>query len=124
MLNSFNTLLVVIVIGFLVLYWKLGSHLICPDNPYGKTKPTTGGHVLWDCAFGDSFADGFVTAANSDKFYKVSLLVECLLERAAAQAEKSGDQVAIVKAQEEHDAYRDLCLRADKVNLGVPYSAL
>jgi len=82
MLSSLNTLLVVIVIGFLVLYWYLAPHFICPDNPYGKKKPTTGGHVLWSCEYADSFADGYVTACNGDLFYKVSLLVECLLERA------------------------------------------
>lgn len=46
------------------------------------------------------------------------------LARALGQAEKSGDQEAIAKAKAEHDAYKDLCLRADRMNLGVPYGAL
>lgn len=46
------------------------------------------------------------------------------LARAVGQAEMSGDQVAIAKARTEHDAYKDLCLRADKMSLGVPYGAL
>ncbi len=46
------------------------------------------------------------------------------LARAARQAEKSGDKEAIAKAKAEHDAYKDLCLRADRMNLGVPYGAL
>ncbi len=46
------------------------------------------------------------------------------LARAARQAEKSGDKEAIAKATAEHDAYKDLCLRADRRNLGVPYGAL
>lgn len=46
------------------------------------------------------------------------------LARAVGQAEKSGDQEAIAKAKTEHDAYKELCLRADRMNLGVPYGAL
>ncbi len=46
------------------------------------------------------------------------------LARAVAQAEKSGDQEAIAKAKAEHDAYKALCLNADKMNLGVPYGVL
>ena len=46
------------------------------------------------------------------------------LARAVGQAEKSGDQEAIAKAKAEHDAYKDLCLRADRMNLGVPYGAI
>jgi len=46
------------------------------------------------------------------------------LARAVGLAEKSGDQEAIAKAKAEHDAYKDLCLRADRMNLGVPYGAL
>lgn len=46
------------------------------------------------------------------------------LARAIGQAKKSGDQEALAKAQAEHDAYKDLCLKADSVNLGVPYGAL
>lgn len=46
------------------------------------------------------------------------------LAKAVGQAEKAGDKEAIAKAQAEHDAYKDLCLKADKMNLGVPYGAL
>ena len=46
------------------------------------------------------------------------------LAQALGQAEKSGDQDAIEKAKAEHDAYRDLCLKADKMNLGIPNGAL
>ena len=46
------------------------------------------------------------------------------LARALGQAEKSGDQDAITKAKAEHDAYKDLCLRADRMNLGVTYGSL
>ena len=46
------------------------------------------------------------------------------LARALGQAEKSGDQDAIAKAKAEHDAYKDLCLRADRMNLGVTYGSL
>ena len=41
------------------------------------------------------------------------------LARSMGQAEKSGDQEAFAKAKAEHDDYRDLCLRADRMNLGV-----
>lgn len=43
---------------------------------------------------------------------------------AVGQAKKSGDQEAFAKAKAEHDDYKDLCLRADRMNLGVPYGAL
>jgi len=46
------------------------------------------------------------------------------LARELGQAEKSGDAEVIAKAKAEHDAYRDLCLKADKMNLGVPCGAL
>lgn len=46
------------------------------------------------------------------------------LAKAVGQAEISGDQEAIAKAKAEHDAYKDLCLRADRMNLGVPNGAL
>ena len=46
------------------------------------------------------------------------------LARALGQAEKSGDQDAIAKAKAEHDAYKDLCLRAGRMNLGVTYGSL
>jgi hypothetical protein len=46
------------------------------------------------------------------------------LAKALGDAKKSGDADAIAEAQREHDDYRDLCLRADEVTLGVPYSAL
>ena len=35
------------------------------------------------------------------------------LARIMGQAEKSGDKAAFAKAKAEHDAYKDLCLRAD-----------
>lgn len=41
------------------------------------------------------------------------------LARAVGQAEKSGDQEALAKAKAEHDTYRDLCLKADRMILGV-----
>ena len=46
------------------------------------------------------------------------------LAKAVGHAEQSGDQEAIAKAKAEHDAYKDLCLRADKMSLGVAYGAL
>ena len=46
------------------------------------------------------------------------------LARIMGQAEKSGDKAAFAKAKAEHDAYKDLCLRADMMILGVPYGAL
>lgn len=44
--------------------------------------------------------------------------------RALGQAEKSGDLVAIAKAKAEHDAYKEMCLKADRMTLGVPYGSL
>jgi len=41
------------------------------------------------------------------------------LAKSLGNAKKSGDQVAIDKAQSEHDAYRDLCLASDEISLGV-----
>lgn len=41
------------------------------------------------------------------------------LSRALGQARKSGDPSAIARAQSAHDAYRDLCLKADRMALGV-----
>ena len=46
------------------------------------------------------------------------------LARAVGQAEKRGDQEALAKAKAEHDAYKDLCLRADRMTLGLPYGEL
>lgn len=40
------------------------------------------------------------------------------------KAKKSGNKKAIEKAQNEHDSYRDLCLKADQMNLGCTYGAL
>ena len=37
---------------------------------------------------------------------------------------KSGDAAEIAAAQADHDAYRDLCLKAEKIILGIPYGAL
>jgi hypothetical protein len=39
--------------------------------------------------------------------------------KALGKAEQSGDAEAFAKAKVEHDAYRDLCLKADKMTLGV-----
>lgn len=46
------------------------------------------------------------------------------LARNVAQAEKNGNQEALAKAKAAHDTYKDLCLMADKISLGVPYSEL
>ena len=46
------------------------------------------------------------------------------LARAVGQAEKSGDPEVLANAKAEHDAYKDLCLRADRMNLGIPYGEL
>ena len=46
------------------------------------------------------------------------------LAQAVGQAEKSGDQEALAKAKADHDAYKDLCLRADRMTLGVPRGSL
>lgn len=35
------------------------------------------------------------------------------------QARKSGDKERIIKAEETHDNYKELCLKADAMNLGV-----
>lgn len=35
--------------------------------------------------------------------------------RAEAEAEKSGDPIQIAKAKADHEAYRQLCLRADEM---------
>lgn len=44
--------------------------------------------------------------------------------RALGKAKQSGDLETIAAAQEDHDAYRDLCLKADKMNLGIPHGSL
>lgn len=46
------------------------------------------------------------------------------LARAVGQAEKSGDKEAIEKAKTALNAYKALCLRADRMNLGVSYGAI
>ena len=46
------------------------------------------------------------------------------LAKAVGDAKKAGDPVALAKAQAEHDAYRDLCLKADVMHLGVPVGSL
>lgn len=46
------------------------------------------------------------------------------LARALGNAKKEGDPVAIAKAQAEHDEYKALCLKSDRMLLGVPYHAL
>jgi hypothetical protein len=43
---------------------------------------------------------------------------------AFGQAKKNGDPDLIAKAAAEHDAYRDQCLGAKRMNLGVPHGAL
>ncbi len=43
---------------------------------------------------------------------------------AVGRAKKSGDPEAIAKAEAEHDAYRDLCLKADRMSLGMTYGGL
>lgn len=49
-----------------------------------------------------------------------------LMQKAHAlgRAKQSGDADAIAIAQADHDSYKDLCLKADSMNLGVPYGAL
>ena len=49
-----------------------------------------------------------------------------LMQKAHAlgKAKQSGDCAKIAAAQADHDAYRDLCLKAEKMNLGVPYGSL
>ncbi len=46
------------------------------------------------------------------------------LAAALGKAKKSGDAEAIAKAQKEHDAYKDVCLKADQMALGCTYGAL
>ena len=46
------------------------------------------------------------------------------LAGAVGAAKKAGDAVALEKAQAEHDAYKDLCLKSDKMNLGTTYGEL
>lgn len=49
-----------------------------------------------------------------------------LMQKAYAlgKAKQGGDEAEISAAQADHDAYRDLCLNAEKMNLGIPYGAL
>lgn len=44
--------------------------------------------------------------------------------RELARAEKSEDPIRIAKAQAQHDAYKELCLSADRMDLGVTVSQL
>lgn len=46
------------------------------------------------------------------------------LANALGKAKKSGDPEAIVKAQAAHDHYKELCLKADRMSLGVTYGQL
>lgn len=46
------------------------------------------------------------------------------LAKAVGVAKLSGDAAALSKAEAEHDAYKDLCLKADKMSLGATYGAL
>lgn len=41
------------------------------------------------------------------------------LAKKLGDARRSGNQAEIYKAQAEHDAYAELCLRADKMNTGI-----
>ncbi|MGZ8220378.1 MAG: hypothetical protein ACXWT0_01890 [Methylobacter sp.] len=40
------------------------------------------------------------------------------------KTKRSGDKAAIEAAQADHDSYRDLCLKAEKMNLGVTHGEL
>jgi hypothetical protein len=44
--------------------------------------------------------------------------------KALGQAKLSGDEAAIRNAQADHDAYQALCLKSDKMTLGVTNGAL
>lgn len=44
--------------------------------------------------------------------------------RALAEAERGGDEAEIARAQDDPDAYRDLCLKSDRVVLGISCGAL
>ncbi len=46
------------------------------------------------------------------------------LAKALGDARKTGNVVAIAEAQAAHDAYRDLCLSADSMSLGVTHGDL
>lgn len=41
------------------------------------------------------------------------------LAKEMGQAEKSGDHEVFAKAKVAHDAYKDLCLKADRMILGI-----
>ena len=49
-----------------------------------------------------------------------------LMQKAYAlgQAKKHGDKEEIVKAQTEHNIYRDICLQANRINLGFSQKSL
>jgi len=49
-----------------------------------------------------------------------------LMQKAHAlgRAKQDGSADEIAKAQADHDAYRDLCLKAEKMNLGIPRGEL
>jgi len=40
--------------------------------------------------------------------------------KAEAEARKSGDPVRVEKAASEHEAYRQLCLKADEMRIPLP----
>lgn len=44
--------------------------------------------------------------------------------KALGKACQSGKAEAIAKAQAEHDAYRDMCLKADRMTLNIPWSSM
>lgn len=46
------------------------------------------------------------------------------LAKAVGDARKSGDAAALERAQAEHDAYRDLCLKSDRMHLGMTLGQL
>lgn len=46
------------------------------------------------------------------------------LAGALGRAKKTGDQELIKQAQAEHDAYHDICMRADELRTGETYGSL
>lgn len=50
---------------------------------------------------------------------KIHTSFNTLMQKAAAlgKAKRSGDQNAIVKAQADHDAYKHLCLKSEKMHI-------
>lgn len=50
--------------------------------------------------------------------------VLCRLARAEAEAKKSGDPVLIEKATKAHEEYKELCLKADEMQIGLTFGEL